>query len=314
MDSLYVGVWNELSIEEQKKYIDKIARYYVSPLSNISEISAIGYTFLNDKQIGWQFIIDGLKYIFVPGCVDYSAGYSMSELMNANTGLLQREDDPDYCLKLCQAFCPSDPTEKHINPMLVSLDAIPINTIPVGYFKLDDGSYSVEEKLVGNFKGELDTLSKKQQETAHFILKENFFGNESQILRKSGILPGKLIEEYGKKGVSFISSDEYFYVKSGAENTFFPWGEVLDTDAADQLFYLPNKFGIRIDSKDYRCLMTDNPFRYMEGKSISEDPITKYFKYSSYFDTGYVLPIDYFDRPSERWNLLYRPVIRIIID
>lgn len=321
-DLLDASGWNSLNLDQQKKIFQQIIRYFVSPLSEVQSIEVVEHRFKNELHQVWQVIIDGLKYIFVPGKAHFQPAYNWTHFVKMNQLLfssnhrvpLEENLAATTFFNYVKEYTINEQTKTRIDPLLVSVQAIPIEGIPVGYYNLYDGRQTIPQNILNKAASELTTLFKTRQATNHFFMVENSLEQEALVLQKSLTLPGKLMENFAKKGISFISAVEYYYLKSSGEATCFPWGDSLSPQDVDRLFYLPNRFGLKIEKNDDRYLITDNPFRYLEGPVSNSGPFTKYIKYASFFDSGFVPDFDYFKKPINEWQLEYRPVIRIKID
>ena len=318
-DLLNANGWNSLDLNRQKKVLQQILRYFVSPLSEVQNLEVVEHRFKNELYQIWQVVIDGLRYIFIPGKEHFQTSYNWEYFVKMNQLLFNHNKKKELAeannfFKYAKNYTINNHVKKRIDPFLVSIKAIPIEGIPVGYYNLYDGRQIIPQKYLDKNGQELNKLFKTHKSTNHFMLMENSLEKEAMILQKSLTLPGQLMEKFSKKGVNFISADEYYYLKGSSKATFFPWGDSLNPHDIDRLFYLPNLFGLKIEKNDTRYLITDNPFRYLEGPVLSEGILTKYLKYASFFDSGFIPDFDYFKKPISQWQMEYRPVIRIKID
>ncbi|BDR58839.1 hypothetical protein [Xylocopilactobacillus apicola] len=322
LNALYLEVWPDLTEDEQKRNFQQIIRYFVSPLSEIQDLKPVERHFKNERFRVWEVVIDGLRYVFVPGKRDFLESYDWDSFCENNQLLFALDNhfnqaQADKFFKYASYYTiqkKHDPQQVSIDPFLVSVDAIPVSGQSVGYYDLYDGRQIIDSKIEMTYRNELTELFKTRQDTPHFFLQEDSLEKVAKVFKKSCLQPGQLMENFAKRGVDFISADEYYYLKSGGMMTFFPWGDVLDPATVDRLYYVPNRFGIKIKKDDNNYLLTDNPFRYLEGPVSQKGRLTKYVKYASFFDSGFVPDFDYFKEPIDNWQMEYRPVIRIKID
>ncbi|BDR56748.1 hypothetical protein [Xylocopilactobacillus apis] len=324
LKTLYSDVWYDLAPDLQLKNFQQILRYFVSPLSEIQEIKQVEHRFMNQQMTLCEVVIDGLRYVFVPGIKEFQMSYDR-DLFTKKNQLLFAINDGSKELKVKESqyhkffdyaykYTVNRSDTYRIDPMLVSVTALPVSGTPVGYYNMYDGRKIISTVVNNKFQSELAEFFKTKKETAHFFWRENSLEKVAQVFKKSILHPDQLMENFSKRGVNFIDAREYYYIKSGGANTFFPWGNSLDPQTVDRLYYLPNQFGIKIRKDDDNYLMTDNPFRFMDGVVLPEGYLTKYIKYASFFDSGFVPVHDYFKKPIEEWEMEYRPVIRIKID
>ena len=67
LDAVSNPTWKTLSNEMKVIVIQNVLRHFVDPILEVTKITPVSYQFGGIKTDTFEIVIDGVKYVFVPG-------------------------------------------------------------------------------------------------------------------------------------------------------------------------------------------------------------------------------------------------------
>lgn len=249
--ALMLPKWVTLDQAAKKHQFEQLIRYFVSPLMHVAQIRPYHYRFRDDRFETYQAFVNGIDFVFIPGCVAFTTGLDQPEQRRLLQSLPTTKNLASKAIVSKETVL--------IPPMLVAKTPIPFTQQVKGVLEIKTGLFYGDPFFQKRRQSDIQQALRRLmppsgQDPLTFELPKHWTTEVGAV----DLLPTQdyyrfsvtrtdpdyetLLTALSRQGLTLADGYTYLYLRTWQQQTYFPWGNTYQ--AKDTLVEPASYFGL----------------------------------------------------------------------